>query len=104
MGYSMWLGCLLPSVEVPWAQLIKRTGTVSAVIYRLPRSFCLESWAAALFMAVSCKSAPRAGFSSALEDEDVGKGGGGGGARCSDLGAALNRSLTPARLFLRSGL
>lgn len=77
---------------------------MSAVIYRLSRSFCLESWATALFMAVSRKSAPRAGFGSALEDEDVGNGGGGGGVRCSDLGTALNRNLTPAHLFLRSGV
>ena len=59
-----------PLPEVPWGQLIKQAGTVSAVIYGLPRSFCLESWAAALFMAGSRKSAPRAGFTSALEDGD----------------------------------
>lgn len=29
---------------MPWGQLIKQLGTVSAVIYRLPRSFCLRTW------------------------------------------------------------
>lgn len=44
------------------------------MIYGLPRSFFLESWAAALFMEKSRKSAPGAGSGSALEDEDRGKG------------------------------
>lgn len=47
---------------------------MSAMIYGLPRSLRLESWAAALFMEESCKSAPGAGSSSALEDEEGGKG------------------------------
>lgn len=67
---------------------------MSAVIYGLPRSFCLESWAAALFMEESCKSAPGTGSNSALEDEDGGVGGG-GGARCSEYGVVLNGHLTP---------
>lgn len=69
---------------------------MSAMIYGLPRSFCLESWAAALFMAVSHKSAPRAGSGSVLEGEDEGKGGEEGGVRCSELQVLLNRNLTIA--------
>lgn len=67
-------GCPPSLAEVPWGQLIKQVGTVSAMIYGLPRSFFLESWAAALFMEKSRKSAPGAGSGSALEDEDRGKG------------------------------
>lgn len=70
---------------------------MSAMIYGLPRSFCLESWAAALFMTVSHKSAPGAGSSSAQEDEDGGKGDGGEGAQ--SLGSSEQES-DPCSLVL----
>lgn len=68
---------------------------MSAVIYELPRSFCLESWAAALFMAGAVNLLPE--LASALlwrvgnEGRVVREEG-----EVLRVGAFLSRSLAPA--------